>query len=63
MRVRYEGTVRGFRQFALREMKKAAMKGWGLANPRDARKLQRQLNKARIKDLRTQILKGPKEAA
>lgn len=61
--IRYEGTVRGFRMFALRELRKAAMKGWSLADPEQMRKLQKKLNRARIEDLKMQILAGPKEAA
>lgn len=63
MRVRYEGSVRGFKDYGLRELRKAAMRGWNLADPSQARKLQRNLKKAMLRDLHTQILRGPREAA
>lgn len=51
----YEGTVQGFRTYGLRELRKAAMAGMDLADPRDRRRLQRSLRKAQIKDLSDQI--------
>lgn len=60
--IRYEGTVGGFREFALREIRKAAMSGMSLREPRDAKKLQRRLRRAMVRDLMRQI-QGPKEAA
>jgi len=61
--IRYEGTVRGFREYGMRELRKAAMRGWSLGDEQQMRRLQRELRKAQIEDLRMQILGGPKEVA
>lgn len=55
--LRYEGTVGGF-QAALREIRKAAMEGRNLGDPRDVRKLQRRLRIAMVRDLVRQITGG-----
>ncbi|MDI6871916.1 MAG: hypothetical protein QME79_11340 [Bacillota bacterium] len=56
--IRYEGTVRGFRECGLRELRKAAMAGLQLANPQHRRLIQRRLRRAAMKDLSRQILTG-----
>jgi hypothetical protein len=56
MSLRYEGTVAGFRQYALPALRKAAMKGLTIQN--NSRQLQRELRKAEILDLRDQVLSG-----
>jgi len=52
--IRYEGTVRGFRNFALPALRKAAMKGVNLIE--GTTEIQRELRNAEMLDLRDQIL-------
>ncbi|MGB9866740.1 MAG: hypothetical protein ACPLPR_02375 [Bacillota bacterium] len=61
MRITYYGTVRGFRQYALRALRKCAMRGWTLQE--NAKNIQRELRKAMIADLRAQILARGGDAA
>lgn len=61
MRIRYEGKVRGFIQYALPALRKAAMKGQSIRE--NSRQIQRELRKAEMKDIRDQVLQGPKPAA
>jgi len=57
MYIRYEGTVRGFRDFALPALRKCAMRGLTLKD--NAKEIQRELRKAAIKDISRQIrMKG-----
>jgi len=50
----YIGTVRGFKEFAHREILKAAFKGMTVA--RDAARIQRRLNRAAMQDKIRRIL-------
>ncbi|MDD3057130.1 MAG: hypothetical protein PHO72_02365 [Sphaerochaeta sp.] len=61
MRIRYEGKVRGFRQYALPALRKAAMRGMSIQD--DSRQVQRGLRKAEMRDIRDQVLRGPGPAA
>lgn len=54
--IRYEGTVAGFLTYALPELRKVATRGDRLTSLRDTMKIQRELRKAEMKDLRDQIL-------
>lgn len=61
MSLRYEGTVSGFRQYALPALRRAAMRGQSISG--NSRQIQRELRKAEMKDIRDQVLQGPKPAA
>jgi hypothetical protein len=61
MEICYEGTVAGFRQYALPAIRKAAMRGQSISG--NSRQIQRELRKAEMKDIRDQVLQGPKPAA
>lgn len=63
MSLSYEGTVSGFRQYALPALRKAAMKG--LCIQKNSRQIQREFRRAEMHDLRDQVLSGngPKPAA
>lgn len=56
MYIRYEGTVRGFRDFALPALRKCAANGKTLQA--NSKEIQRELRKAMMKDLSLQIAKG-----
>lgn len=58
MGIRYEGTVGGFREHAMRELRLAAMRSWNLNNPGDVARLQRRFRVARVRDLRDQVLRS-----
>jgi len=59
--IRYEGTIAGFRTYALPTLRRAAMKGLSIRD--DRQRIQRELRKAEVKDVRDQVLRGPKPAA
>ena len=56
--LRYEGTVRGFRE-ALRELRKQAMRERGTLTPATAEKVRRAWQRVMVKDMIRQILSGP----
>lgn len=61
MSLRYEGTVSGFRQYALPALRRAAMRGQSIRE--NSRQIQRELRKAEMRDIRDQVLGGPNPAA